>query len=47
LCWDFDVDCTESVNCFWLGGHFNYIYPANPWAWEILPSSEVFLEFFL
>ena len=28
-------------------GHFYYINPANPWAWEIFPSSEKFFNFFL
>ena len=40
--WGFIV----SVDCFWQDGHFYYINPANPWAWEIFPSSEIF-EFFL
>ena len=30
LSWNFDGDCVESVDCFWQGGHFYYINPANP-----------------
>jgi hypothetical protein len=47
LSWNFDGDCTESVDCFWQDAHFYYINPANPLAWEIFPSSEIFLDFFL
>jgi len=45
LSWNFDGDCIEFVDCFWQNGHFYYINPANPWAWEIF-SSEIF-SFFL
>jgi hypothetical protein len=44
---EFDEDCIESVDCFWKDGHFYYINPANPRAWEIFPSSEIFFDFFL
>ena len=47
LSWDFDGDCVESVDCFWQDGHFNYIDPANPRAWQIFPFSEVFFDFLL
>ena len=30
LCWNFDGDCIESVDCFWQDIHFYYIDPANP-----------------
>jgi hypothetical protein len=30
-----DEDCIESVDCFWQDGHFSYINPDNPWAWEV------------
>jgi hypothetical protein len=26
--------------------NFYNVYPANPWAWEIFPSSEIFFNFF-
>ena len=44
--WNFDGDCIESVDCFWQDGHFYYINPDNPWAWKIIPSSEI-SDFFL
>jgi len=44
---NFDGDCIESVHCFWQNGHLFYINPANPWAWKIFPSSEIFLNLFL
>jgi hypothetical protein len=48
LSWNFEGDCIESVDCFWQDRHFYYIDPANPWAWEIFPSSEISLiSFFL
>ena len=47
LCWDFDGNCIESVDSFWQDNHFYYINPPNPGAWEIFPSSEIFLDFFL
>jgi hypothetical protein len=43
---NFDGDCIGSLDCFQQDGHFYYINSANPWAWKILPSSEIF-EFFL
>ena len=43
---EFGWDCIESVDCFLQEGHFYYINPANSWAWEIFPSSEIF-DFFL
>ena len=46
LRWDFDGDCFECVYCFWQDGHFYYINPADPRAWKIFPSSEVFFDFF-
>ena len=30
LIWNFDGDCTESVDCFQEDSHFHYIDPANP-----------------
>ncbi|KRY63804.1 hypothetical protein T11_5607, partial [Trichinella zimbabwensis] len=30
LCWDFDGDCIESVDCLWWDGHFFYTNSANP-----------------
>ena len=44
----FDVDCVESVDCFWQVGHFNYVNPAHTRALKIFsifwglrfPSSE-------
>jgi len=44
---NFDGDRIESVDCFRQNGHLYYINPANPWAWEIFLSSEIFLNFFL
>ena len=44
---NFDGDCIESIDCFWQDSHFDYINPANPWAWEIFPPSEIFFNFFL
>jgi hypothetical protein len=29
LSWNLDGDCNESVDCFWQGGQFYYINPAN------------------
>ena len=43
---NFDRDCIESVDLFWQDDLFYYINPANSWAWEIFPSSEIF-NFFL
>jgi hypothetical protein len=43
----FGGDCIESVDCFLQDGHFYYINPANRWAQEIFPSSEIFFDFFL
>ena len=31
----------------WARWPFYYINPANPWAWKIFPSSEIFFDFFL
>jgi hypothetical protein len=42
LSWNFGGDYIESADCFQQGGHFYYINPAKPRAWEIFPSSEVF-----
>jgi hypothetical protein len=47
LNWNFDRDCIESVDGFWQDGHFYYVKPADPSAWEIFPSSDVFFNFFL
>ena len=47
MSWNFDGDCIESVDCFWQDSHFYNVYPANPWAWEIFLSSEIFFNFFL
>ena len=47
LGWNFDEDCIESVDCVWQDVHFYLINPANPWAWDIFPSSEIFFDFFL
>jgi hypothetical protein len=30
LSWNFDGDCTDSIDSFWQYGHFYYINPANP-----------------
>jgi len=30
MCWNFDGDCIESVDCFLLNGHFHYFNPTNP-----------------
>ena len=30
LSWNFDGDCSESVDCFQQDSHFYYINPANP-----------------
>jgi hypothetical protein len=30
LIWNFDGDCSVSLNCFWEDGHFYYINPVNP-----------------
>jgi hypothetical protein len=29
LCWDFDGDCIEFVDCFWWDGHFCYVNSTN------------------
>ena len=34
-------------DCFLKDSHFYYINPAKSLAWEILPSSEIFFDFFL
>jgi hypothetical protein len=47
LSWSFDGDCIESVDCFLQDRHFYYINPAKSLAWKILPSSEIFFDFFL
>ncbi|XP_018644101.1 hypothetical protein Smp_191100 [Schistosoma mansoni] len=47
LCWDFNGDSIESVDCFWQDCHFYYIDPTYPRAWEIFPFSEGFFNFFL
>jgi hypothetical protein len=43
----FDGDCIESVDYILQVGHFYYINPANPSAWEIFSSSEISFDFFL
>lgn len=45
LCWNFDGEFTESVDCFWLDGHLYCDNPSDPWPWEIFPSSELFFDF--
>ena len=30
LSWNIDVECIESVDCFWQDSHVYYIDPANP-----------------
>ena len=30
LCWNFDSDCIESVDCFQQDGHFYYVNPTYP-----------------
>jgi hypothetical protein len=30
LCWTFNRDCMESVDCFRYNGHFYYINPTDP-----------------
>jgi hypothetical protein len=47
LSWNFDRNCSESVDCFRQNGHFYLINPANVWAWEIFPSSDIFFNFSL
>jgi hypothetical protein len=47
LCWNFDRDCIDSLDCFWLDHHFYYVNPTDPWAWEIFSSSDIFFNFFL
>ena len=47
MCWDFDGDCIESVDCFWQDCHFYYVDPTYPRAWEIFPFSGIFFNFFL
>ena len=42
LCWDFDRDCIESVDC-----HFYYVDPMYPRAWEIFLFSVIVFNFFL
>jgi hypothetical protein len=32
---------------YWKANLFYNVDPANPWAWEIFPSSEIFFNFFL
>ena len=29
LCWDFDEDCNESINCFWQNRHFCCVNPTK------------------
>jgi hypothetical protein len=41
------IDCIESVDCFWQDGHFYYINPAKPWIWKFFPSSEIVFDLFL
>jgi hypothetical protein len=37
LSWNSDGDCIESVDCVQQDGHFSYVNPVNPRAWEIFP----------
>ena len=30
LCWNFDGDGIESVDCFWYYDHFHYVNPVDP-----------------
>lgn len=30
LCWDFDGDYIESIDCLWQNGHFYYVNSINP-----------------
>ena len=30
LCWNFDGNCIQSVDCFWKDGHFYYVSPTDP-----------------
>ena len=32
LCWDFDGDYIESIDCLWQNGHFYYVNSINLWA---------------
>jgi hypothetical protein len=38
---------TLNLDSIWQDGYFYYINPANPWAWEIFPSFEMFFNSFL
>ena len=46
LCWDFDEECTESVDCFWKDCHFYYVNPTNPRVWKIFSFYDIFFDFF-
>ena len=43
LCWNFDRDCIEFGDCFWMNGHLHYVNPTN--SWEIFSSSDIFSFF--
>jgi hypothetical protein len=46
LCWDFDEDCTESIDCFWSNGIFMLILPIHEHGRSLyfLRSSTPFLN---
>ena len=41
LCWDFDGDCIEFIDCFWQDCNICYVDPTYPRAWEIFPFSGI------
>ena len=45
--WYFDRDCTESIDCLGLYGHFNNVSSSSPWTWCIFPSVCVVFKFFI
>jgi hypothetical protein len=47
MSWTFDRGCIGNTDCFRQYSHFHSIDSADPWAWDVLPSSNVFLDFFL
>jgi hypothetical protein len=47
LCWNFDGNCIECVDCFWKMAIFTMLILPIHEHGEIFPSSNIFLNFFL
>lgn len=44
--WNFDKNCTESIDCFGLYGHLNSIKPSTPWTQDAFPLICAFFNYF-